>query len=81
MPCQQSSIPLAIVTTYICTGFSIAIRGDASVLFGSTSRPVFLDKLNCRGTESHLLDCPLAQPVGLAECDHTQVAGVHCKGA
>ena len=72
---------LALVPNYWCyslTGISIAYR-DASSRFGSVSGSVFLDELSCSGTESALLDCR-ARPLGLAECNTDQVAGVQCTG-
>ena len=63
---------------YSLTGNSIAYR-DASSRFGSVSGSVFLDQLSCSGTESALLDCR-ARPLGLAECNTDQVAGVQCTG-
>ena len=60
------------------TGNSIAYR-DASTRFGSGSGSVFLDQLSCSGTESVLLDCR-ARPLGLAECNSDNVAGVQCRG-
>ena len=60
-------------------GNSIAYR-DASSRFGSGSGSVFLDQLSCSGTESVLLDCR-ARPLGLAECNTDDVAGVQCKGS
>ena len=59
-------------------GSSIAYR-DGTNHFGLGSGPVFLDQLSCVGTESALLDCQ-ARPLGLAECDADDVAGVQCTG-
>ena len=63
---------------YSLTGNSIAYR-DTSTRFGSVSGSVFLDQLSCSGTESVLLDCR-GRPLGLAECNNNQVAGVQCAG-
>ena len=63
-------------TIYI--GSSIAYR-DASSRFVGVSSPVFLDRLSCTGQESFLLDCR-GLPLGLAECDVIEVAGVQCTG-
>ena len=35
--------------------------------------------MTCSGTESVLLDCR-GRPLGLAECNHDQIAGVQCGG-
>ena len=69
------------ITNHCCfslTGNSIAYR-DASTRFGSVSGSVFLDQLSCSGTESVLLDCR-GHPLGLAECNNDEVAGVQCTG-
>ena len=60
------------------SGAAIAHR-DASVRFEIMSESVFLDELSCTGQESFLLDCR-ANPVGIAKCEFTEVAGVHCLG-
>ena len=59
-------------------GNSIAYR-DATVRFGSGSGPILIDQLSCAGLESALLDCP-ARPLGLAECNIDDIAGVQCTG-
>ena len=68
-----------ILFLIIISGTSIAYR-DASARFGLTSESVFLDQLNCNGEESAILNCHYSRPLGLAECDTSDVAGVQCKG-
>ena len=63
---------------YFLTGNSISYR-DASTRFGSVSGSVFLDQLSCSGTESVLLDCR-GRPLGLAQCNTDELAGVQCTG-
>ena len=49
--------------------------------FGSISRqPIFLDQLDCRGTETDLLDCRRYTDIGLHMCDHTKDVGLRCEG-
>ena len=48
--------------------------------FGSGSGPIFLDQLNCNGTERSLLECPPSRPTGLHDCSHNKDAGVRCIG-
>ena len=48
--------------------------------FGSGSGPIFLDQLQCSGSEQSLLDCPTFTDVGLHSCDHSMDAGVKCQG-
>ena len=53
---------------------------DASV-FGSGVGPIYLNQLNCNGSESSLVDCPLPS-FGLFSrfCSHANDAGVICRG-
>lgn len=60
-------------------GLSIAISFGSALFFGLSSGPMFLDRLSCVGKESALLSCR-AYTLGLAQCDNTQAAGVHCTG-
>ena len=38
---------------------------------------IWLDNVNCRGTETRLIDCP-ARPLGTHNCVHIEDAGVRC---
>ena len=42
--------------------------------------PIFLDRLDCTGRESSLLQCRRFAELGLYSCDHSQDAGVSCIG-
>ena len=44
------------------------------------SGPIFLDQVNCIGSESNILHCDMFSPIGAHMCDHTQDAGVQCEG-
>jgi hypothetical protein len=61
-------------------GFS---RKDAHAFrgahFGMGSGPIFLDQVNCIGSESNILHCDMFSPIGAHMCDHTQDAGVQCE--
>ena len=45
---------------------------------GGTTGSVWLDTLNCRGTELRLADCPVF-PNGGLRCTHGSDASVHCQ--
>ena len=67
-----------VVDSLLYIGNSVAYR-DASSRFRSGSGATFVDQLSCSGQESSLLDCR-ARPLGLAECDADEIAGVQCTG-
>ena len=48
--------------------------------YSDGSGPIFLDQLDCSGSEESLLDCPSGRPVGLHQCDHTMDVGIRCQG-
>ena len=61
--------------------FNLCISAAQVVLgvFGPGSGPIFLNRLNCDGTESSLLDCNgLRTTVNL--CDHTGDVAISCEG-
>ena len=47
--------------------------------FGSGRGPIFLDDVNCTGTELQLTSCK-NRGVGVHNCFHFKDAGVVCKG-
>ena len=40
---------------------------------------IWLDNVQCRGTETRLIDCP-ANALGSHNCGHIEDAGVRCQG-
>ena len=40
---------------------------------------IWLDNVQCRGTETRLIDCP-ANAIGTHNCAHSEDAGVSCAG-
>ena len=72
---QVCNIYLISYASYI-TG-SQAFR---NAVFGEGSGVIFLEGLECDGTESSLLDCPMDVELGLSICDHSDDAGIRCYG-
>ncbi|XP_030403730.1 scavenger receptor cysteine-rich type 1 protein M130-like [Gopherus evgoodei] len=60
-------------------GCGFAISALAKAAFGEGTGPIWVELLNCRGTESSLWDCP-AKPWGESNCDHKEDAAVNCSG-
>ena len=46
---------------------------------GSTDDHIWMDNVNCNGSESRLQDCPF-KGWGRHDCNHGDAAGVRCKG-
>ena len=44
------------------------------------SGPIFLDQLQCTGSEQSLLECGMGRAVGLHRCDHSMDVGIRCTG-
>ena len=53
--------------------------GAVSLTSGFTNGvgQIWLDNVQCRGTEARLIDCP-ALPIGTHNCVHSEDAGVRC---
>ena len=48
--------------------------------FGEGVGPIFIDNLGCGGNEIMISDCNVIGVIGLAQCDHSNDAGVECIG-
>ncbi|XP_039343545.1 antigen WC1.1-like [Mauremys reevesii] len=60
-------------------GCGTAVSALREAAFGEGTGPIWVEMLNCRGTESSLWDCP-AKPWGESNCDHKEDAAVNCSG-
>ncbi|XP_034648428.1 deleted in malignant brain tumors 1 protein-like isoform X13 [Trachemys scripta elegans] len=61
-------------------GCGTALSAPGGARFGRGSDRIWLDDVNCTGTEAALSDCR-ARPWGVNNCTHGEDAGVVCSGA
>ncbi|NXJ86618.1 DMBT1 protein, partial [Trogon melanurus] len=68
--------------TVVCRqlGCGTAVSAPGSAYFGQGSGRIWLDEVNCTGTETALSEC-LVNTWGSSSCDHRKDAGVVCSGA
>ncbi|XP_029769908.1 deleted in malignant brain tumors 1 protein-like, partial [Terrapene carolina triunguis] len=67
-----------VVCKQLGCGSAVSAPGEAA--FGEGTGPIWVETLNCRGTESSLWDCP-AKPWDKSNCDHKEDAAVNCSGS
>nr|XP_021330839.1 scavenger receptor cysteine-rich type 1 protein M130-like [Danio rerio] len=58
-------------------GCGAALRADGNSAFGAGERVVWLNRVQCRGNELHLWDCPLSLN-NHTDCSHKEHAGLTC---
>ena len=58
-------------------GYPFAVTAHSFAHFGEGSGSVWLDKLQCTGSEDTLFHCPHGP--GIHDCNHSEDAGVTCK--
>ena len=53
------------------------------LIYGNDSMnlDIVLTNVDCRGTESSLLDCQVNNRAAMRRCDHSEDAGVRCGGS
>jgi hypothetical protein len=57
-----------------------SLAGSVALTLGAVpdgTGQIWLDNVNCRGTETRLIDCP-ANALGSHNCVHVEDAGVSC---
>ncbi|CAM5081507.1 unnamed protein product [Eretmochelys imbricata] len=64
-----------VVCKQLGCGSAVSALGEAA--FGQGTGPIWVETLNCRGTESSLWDCP-AKPWGESNCGHKEDAAMNC---
>ena len=66
-----------------CYEYYLAAAVIPNEFAGSSSLPIFLDMLDCDGTEEDLLQCDSFLAPGIHDvmvCDNTNLVGVRCHG-
>ena len=58
-------------------GCGAALRADGNSVFGAGEGVVWLNRVECRGNEIHLWDCPLSLK-NHTDCSHKEHAGLTC---
>ncbi|KAL0148676.1 hypothetical protein M9458_056003, partial [Cirrhinus mrigala] len=58
-------------------GCGAALRADGNSVFGAGEGVVWMNKVECRGNEIHLWDCPLSLK-NYTDCSHKEHAGLTC---
>uniref|UniRef100_A0A8C1JR60 SRCR domain-containing protein n=1 Tax=Cyprinus carpio TaxID=7962 RepID=A0A8C1JR60_CYPCA len=58
-------------------GCGAALRADGNSVFGAGEGVVWLNRVECRGNEIHLWDCPLSLN-NHTDCSHKEHAGLTC---
>ena len=75
---------MIIITTCLSDLHVCVCNAGANMLHGAQFDPgigpIFLDQLDCSGTEATLLECRHFTPLGLTTCEHSQDAIVRCFG-
>ena len=57
--------------------FYVGAQGVYLAAFGEGMDRIWLDNVQCAGSEGKLADCP-SNAVGIHSCTHAQDAGVRC---
>jgi hypothetical protein len=72
----QEVISLVVLEVYVCVTGATAITSGFTN--GNYFDQIWLTHVQCRGTETRLIDCPASQQ-GSRTCSHSEDAGVICR--
>ena len=70
--------PVLCVWLHICSHCSTDSVAYSNAFYGQGTGSIWLDNVQCTGTESRLYDCP-ASTIGSHNCGHSEDAGVSCQ--
>ena len=80
---NQSLCITGITCNCPCFSLSFSLKGavaQSRAFFGQGSGQIWLDNVNCAGTELQLVDCP-DNGFGVHNCAHSEDAGVTCQSS
>ncbi len=60
-------------------GCGAALRAERNTVLGTGKGVVWMNRVECRGNEIHLWDCPLSLK-NHTDCSHKEHAGLTCEG-
>ncbi len=72
------SLKIKIAIDYLRTCLTGAVALQSG--FADGTGPIFLDDVQCTGTEDNLFSCP-HNGIGIHNCAHSEDAGVRCQPA
>ena len=74
---------LDIIVFCVCVCVCVCLIGAVPLTSGFTDGvgQIWLDNVNCVGSETRLIDCPRSNPIGTHNCVHAEDAGVRCQAA
>ena len=59
-------------------GYNLTSYAYHGAHFGQGTGPIWLDNVQCTGSETHLFNCTNSGDLGIHNCGHHKDAGVEC---
>ena len=59
-------------------GYNLTGVAYTNAYFGQGTGPIWLDNVQCTGSETHLVKCTNSGDIGIHDCGHDEDAGVEC---